>query len=52
MHFRAKWIPVRVKKMRQSKEDAFSSEVDTGSREENPKKQETGAVRPDIALSA
>ena len=36
-HFRAKWMPVRVKKMRKSKPGAFSSEVDAGSREENAK---------------
>jgi hypothetical protein len=37
--FRAKWIPVRVKKMRQNKKTrAFSSEVGTGSRQENASK--------------
>jgi hypothetical protein len=40
-HFRAKWTPVRVKKMRQKKNKAFSSEVDrcAASREENASKQ-------------
>ncbi|MBU6462560.1 MAG: hypothetical protein KGR71_07970 [Proteobacteria bacterium] len=36
------WIPVGVKKTRQNKNSrAFSSEVDTGSREENASKQES-----------
>jgi hypothetical protein len=34
-HFQAKWVPVRVKKMRQDRNKAFSSEVGAGSRQEN-----------------
>jgi hypothetical protein len=42
--FRAKWEPVRVKKMRQNRNPkAFSSEVGTGSREENASKQKIRA---------
>jgi hypothetical protein len=33
--FQAKWIPVRGKKTRPNENGAFSSEVDTGSRQEN-----------------
>jgi hypothetical protein len=36
-------MPVRVKKTRQSKRIAFSSEVDAGSREENASKQKNSA---------